>query len=79
MCLSVCLYVPHFKLTDSRVRQYEYYTVGGHPSGVPLNFLQLAINSGRAGLGGGSATALLASHEVEVRRCSTSSKSVQLV
>jgi hypothetical protein len=74
----VCLCDPHFKLTDSRIRQYEHYTVGGHPSGVPLNFLQLAINSGRASLGGGSATAPLASHEVEVRRYSTSSKSVQL-
>jgi hypothetical protein len=75
----VCLYDPHFKLTDSQIRQYEHYTVGGHPSGVPLNFLQLAANSGRASLGSGSATAPLASYEVKVRRYSTSSKSVQLV
>jgi len=78
-CVSVCFYDPHFKLTDSRIRQYGHYTVGGHPSGVPLNFLYLANNSGRASLGGGRAIAPLANHEVEVRRYSKSSKSVQLV
>ena len=75
----VCLYDPRFKLTDSQIRQYEHFTVAGHPSCAPLYFLQLAVNSGRASLGSGSATAPLASHEVEVRRYSTSSKSVQLV
>jgi len=71
MVRSPCFCDSHFKLTDSRIRQYEHYTVGGHHSGVPMNFLQLANNSGRASLGGGSATAPMASHEVEVRRDST--------
>ena len=66
MVRSPCFCDSHFKLTDSRIRQYEHYTVGGHHSGVPMNFLQLANNSGRASLGGGSATAPMASHEVEV-------------
>jgi hypothetical protein len=77
--MSVCVSGPHFKLIDSQLTQYEHYTVGGHYSDGALDFLHLAINSRYASLGSGSATAPLASHEVEVRRCSKYSKNVQLV